>query len=184
MSVRMKELDFHLWDFYYLISASFSKTRQGNSSFIKIRQERLLHYTKTHIYFWWNLDQFFSESEMFQTKVAQKVTIHILWSITFSPEIAPFMRRGKKNRTGDQATYDNIIQRMRIVRWIPKAKNARSKYAILQQSLQEHASVLRYTYTAWLVYTVFRFTLAFTACPATAPCTPLHAEYQQPQSWY
>jgi hypothetical protein len=30
-----------------------------------------------------------------------------------------------------QATDDNIMRRMRIARWIPKAKNAHSQYVIL-----------------------------------------------------
>jgi hypothetical protein len=34
--------------------------------------------------------------------------------------------------------------------------------------------MLRYTYTACLVYAVFWLTLALTACPAPAACTPLH----------
>ena len=49
------------------------------------------------------------------------------------------------------------IQRMRIACWIPKATKAHSEYVILialpqQQWLKERASVLRYTYTACLVY--------------------------------
>jgi hypothetical protein len=56
-----------------------------------------------------------------------------------------------------QATYDNIIGRLRIACWIPKATNTHSVYAILiafplQQWLQEGVSLLCYTYIACLVY--------------------------------
>ena len=55
-----------------------------------------------------------------------------------------------------QATDDDIMQRMRIACWIPKATNTHSQYVILiafllQQWLHECASVLRHTYIAWLV---------------------------------
>jgi hypothetical protein len=46
---------------------------------------------------------------------------------------------------------------MRIARWIPTTKNAHSEYIILivftlQQWLHEHASMLRYAYSARLVH--------------------------------
>jgi hypothetical protein len=45
---------------------------------------------------------------------------------------------------------------MHVAPWISKAKNTQSEYVIfiavtLQQRLQEHASILRYTYVACLV---------------------------------
>jgi hypothetical protein len=50
-----------------------------------------------------------------------------------------------------QATADNIIKRMRIVRWITKAIHKHSEYVIpnafpRQQWLRERAAMLRYTY--------------------------------------
>ena len=52
------------------------------------------------------------------------------------------------------------IWRMRVACWIPKATKTRSEYVILiafplQQWLQEHASVLRHTYTARIVMLSF-----------------------------
>jgi hypothetical protein len=49
--------------------------------------------------------------------------------------------------TARQATYDNIIRRMRIACWIPTAINTRTEYVILpalrrQKWLGERASVL------------------------------------------
>jgi len=53
----------------------------------------------------------------------------------------------KKSRTARQAT-DNIILRMHIACWVPKATNTHSEYVILiafpqQQCLHERASTLR-----------------------------------------
>ena len=67
----------------------------------------------------------------------------------------------------------NIIQRMRVACWIPKATNTRSECAILiaflhQQWLHdERASMLRYTYIACLVFTLRQSSKA-TLC---SPCT-------------
>ena len=57
----------------------------------------------------------------------------------------------EKYCTAGQATDDNIVRRMRIACWIPKATNTHSQYVILiafplQQWLHGRASVLRYTY--------------------------------------
>ena len=58
--------------------------------------------------------------------------------------------------TAWQATDDNIIQRMRIACWIPKATNTHSEYVTksppqLQQQLHGRASMLRKTHSACLV---------------------------------
>jgi len=50
-----------------------------------------------------------------------------------------------------------VVRRMRIACWIPKATNSHTDCVILidfplQQWLHERASMLRYTYTACLVY--------------------------------
>jgi hypothetical protein len=55
-----------------------------------------------------------------------------------------------------QATDDNIIRRMRFACWITKATGTHSEYVIRtafprQQWLRERASMLRYTYIAFLV---------------------------------
>ena len=61
----------------------------------------------------------------------------------------------KYGRAG-QATDDNILRRMSIECWIPKAIGTRSEYVILitflrQHWLRERASILRYTYIACFV---------------------------------
>ena len=58
--------------------------------------------------------------------------------------------------TAGQAADDNIIGRMRIAYWIPKATNIHSQYVIfiafpMKQWLHERASILRYTYIACVV---------------------------------
>ena len=62
----------------------------------------------------------------------------------------------QKYGTAGQATDDNIIQRMPIVCWITKSTDTCWEYVILiafprKQWLRERASILRYTYTAYLV---------------------------------
>jgi hypothetical protein len=49
-------------------------------------------------------------------------------------------------------TYDNMIRRIRIALWIPKATSTHSEYIILiafppQRRLHEHSKMLRYTYS-------------------------------------
>jgi len=57
----------------------------------------------------------------------------------------------KRGRSG-QSKDNNIIRRMRNVRWIPKVTNTHTEYVMLiafppQQRLHERASMLRHTYT-------------------------------------
>ena len=44
-----------------------------------------------------------------------------------------------------QATDDNVIRRMRIEFWIPKATNTYSEYVILISFPLQRASMIRYT---------------------------------------
>ena len=66
---------------------------------------------------------------MFQPKVVQKVTTHILYSVTFF----------KENSAVCKAMCKNIVQpdrpqitiwRMRLACWIPKATNTDSEYLL------------------------------------------------------
>jgi hypothetical protein len=64
----------------------------------------------------------------------------------------------EKYYTAGQATEDDTAHD--IARWMPNATNTHPEYVILiafpqQQWLHEHASVLRYTYCACLVYFYF-----------------------------
>jgi len=54
---------------------------------------------------------YFLEWKRFHKKIAEKLKIRILCSITFSPKIVPFI------------IEDNIIWRMRFASWITKATN-------------------------------------------------------------
>jgi len=51
---------------------------------------------QTDTQFWSYLAQFFSEWEMFQTKVIEKIKTHILCSVTLFRKIVPFMRKCDK----------------------------------------------------------------------------------------
>jgi len=83
-----------------LIFEYFSKICRENSGFIKIGQERTALHVKTNIHFWSYLAHFFSEWEMFQTKVAEKIKTHILCSVTFS-----------ENRAIYETMWENIVER-------------------------------------------------------------------------
>ena len=69
---------------------------------------------------------------MFQAKFVEKIKTHILCSVVyFPPKIVTFMKQcGKKYGKVGEVT-DNIIRRMRTVRWIPKSTNAHSEHVIL-----------------------------------------------------
>jgi hypothetical protein len=110
---------------------------------------------KTYVHSWSYLAQFFSEWETFQTKIVQKIKIHILCSINYF-----FL----KNRAFYEIMLKNFIEwgrpqmtiwRMHNACWITKAKHTDPEYVTLtafplQQWLEERASVLRHTYIASL----------------------------------
>jgi hypothetical protein len=86
---------------------------------------------------------------MFQTKVVEKIKIHILCSITFFQKSCRLWDNVRKYGTARQATDYNITQRMRFACWITKATDTHSEYVILiafphQQWLRERAFMLRY----------------------------------------
>jgi hypothetical protein len=79
---------------------------------------------KTNIHFVKYLAHFFLEYEMFQTKVIDRITTHILCSVTFF------------NRAVYDITWKNTVERgrtqliiwhMRIACWIPKATNTHTQ---------------------------------------------------------
>ena len=105
---------------------------------------------KTNIHFWSYLAQFFSEWEMFQTKVVEKIKTHILCPTTFL-----------KNHTFYEIMSKNIVwpgwAQMTIWRTCIacciSTTNTHSGYVIfiaftLQQWLDECASMWCYTYNA------------------------------------
>jgi hypothetical protein len=113
---------------------------------------------KTYVHLWQYLVEFFIEWEMFDTKILEKIKTHILCSITFFPPWKSYRLwdNVEKYCTARQATDGNIIWRMRVACWIPKAAKIHSEYVILiafplQHWLHERLSVLRYTYVACLV---------------------------------
>ena len=58
---------------------------------------------------------------MFQTKVVQKIKIHILYSVTF-PDNRAVYEVIWKNMIKPQSTDNNVIRRMRFARWITMAR--------------------------------------------------------------
>jgi hypothetical protein len=50
---------------------------------IKIRQEVRIFYMKNYVNFWYYLAECFLKLEIFETKIVEKMQIHIICSITF-----------------------------------------------------------------------------------------------------
>jgi hypothetical protein len=93
---------------------------------------------------------------MFQTRVLEKITTHILFSIKFFPKnrtVCEIMWRNMVEPDRSQM-IDNIIWRMRFACWITKATDTHSEYVILiaflRQWIRERAFMLRYTCVASL----------------------------------
>jgi len=69
---------------------------------------------------------FFTEWEMFQTKVEEKIETHFVFRALFFPKSRRLCNNVEIYCTAGQATADNIRRRMRIACWIPKATNTLS----------------------------------------------------------
>jgi hypothetical protein len=86
---------------------------------------------KTNIHFWSYIGHFFLEWDIFQTKVLEKIKIHILHSITFfffrKCAVCEIMWKHIAEPDRPQMT----IWRMRFTCRITKATNTHSEYAIL-----------------------------------------------------
>jgi hypothetical protein len=131
------------WTFEY-----FSKIYHKNSSCIKIGHASPVLYMKTNIHLWSHLVQSFLEWVMFQKKFVENIKTHILGPIMWD-NVDKYCRAG-------QATDGNIIRRMCIACWVPKATKTHSEYVIfiafpLQYWLHESDFLLCYTCTVCLV---------------------------------
>jgi hypothetical protein len=77
----------------------------------------------------WYLAKLFLKWETFQTKVVEKIKVHVLHLILF-PKIMQFVRYAKKCGRARHITDDNIIWCMRLC-WITEATDTHSEYVIL-----------------------------------------------------
>jgi len=69
-----------------------------------------------------SLHSFFLKSEIFHTRVVDKIKTHILYSIMFFIEQSCHLRHNvDKFGINRQANDDNIIQQMRCTCWITNA---------------------------------------------------------------
>jgi hypothetical protein len=157
----------------------FLKIFRENSNFIKIWNEWRAIYLKTKGHFWSYLAEFFLELKIYQAKIVEKIRTYILCSLTFSSRSCrlwdfflftkisnqrlPLWANTrclwdnvKKYGRAEQATDDNIIRRMCIACWIPKATKTLSEYAILIAfSLQQWLHVLRQKYPIHILPVLF-----------------------------
>jgi len=62
---------------------------------------------------------------MFQTKVVEKIKTHILYSVTFFFDNPAFYEIMWKNIV--ERGRPQILRRMRVTCWLPKATNTRAK---------------------------------------------------------
>jgi hypothetical protein len=98
--------------------------------------------------------------KIFLTKVVKNIQILILCSFFFRKS-CPLWDDAEKYDTPGEATDDSMICHMRIACWVTKVPNKHSGYVTfiafpLQQWICEHASILRYTYTACLVNILYK----------------------------
>jgi hypothetical protein len=109
---------------------------------------------KTNIYLRSYLAQFFLEREMFETKVAEKIKTHFMFSNSF------FFRKSchlwdnvEKYDTARQAIYDYIIQRM-LQKWGYKhTLRTWNTYCFSSATMVARTRIiLGYTYIACLAY--------------------------------
>jgi hypothetical protein len=115
---------------------------------------------KTIVHFELQLSTFFSELEMFQTKVVEKIKTH---NNVFSDNSAVYeimwkniVGRGRTQMAIWRGRTQMAIWRMRIACWIPKAAYTHSEYVTfivfpLQEWLHERTSVLSYAHIGCLV---------------------------------
>ena len=67
---------------------------------------------------------------MFETKLVEKIKTHFMFNNFLSESWAVY-EISERILYSRQATDDNIIRRMRIAYWIPKATNTHSEYVTL-----------------------------------------------------
>jgi hypothetical protein len=127
------------------------------SRFTKIWQEYWVLYMNTSIHFWSYLPRFFLERQIFYHKIVEQIITRILSPIIFFLENRVVCEI-KWKILANPGKPQMITWRLRIAWWIPKATNAHSEYVIiiaflLQQWLDQYASMLHYTYIGILVIT-------------------------------
>jgi hypothetical protein len=103
----------HRTDFHEILCLSIFRKSREISSLVKIGQDHLA--------------QFFLEWEMFQTKVVEKIKVHILCSGNFFFENRAVYEIMSKNIVEPEKTQ-MIIWCMHISCWVPKATNTNSEY--------------------------------------------------------
>ena len=84
VSVRTEQLDFHMTDFHPILHLSIFRKPVSKIQVTLQSDNNNRYFTWRPIYIFFSyLAQFFSEWEMFQTKVVEKIKTHILCSVTF-----------------------------------------------------------------------------------------------------
>ena len=92
----------------------------------------------------WYLAHFFSEWEMFQTKVVEKIKTHLLRSITFLRKSCRLWDKVEKYCTAGQATDGNLKRRTHFECWITKATDTHTEHLIFFHGNTGHANAPQY----------------------------------------
>jgi len=130
LSFRMEQLGSHWTDFHEILFMHiFRKFVEKIQVSLKSVKNNRYSTWRTMYNFLSNLDQFFLEWEMFETKFVEKIKPHVLCSITFfSSKMVTFMRwYGKHIAETDRPQ----MMRMHIACLITKATETHSEYVIL-----------------------------------------------------
>jgi hypothetical protein len=153
-SVRMERLECQCIDFHenFYLSISPKSVKKIHFSLKSNKNDGKFAWIPFYIYILLYLYLFFIGWEIFQTKLVEKIKIHILCPISCLRKPCLLWDSVEKYCTAGQATYDNtrIIWLMRTAGWIPKAKRKLWDYVmfiafLLEKCLHERASVFRYS---------------------------------------
>jgi hypothetical protein len=111
---------------------------------------------QTYTHFLSYLAEFVWEWKLCRTKVVQKLEIHFLWSVNFFQKQSHLLVSAEKYSISGHRPQ-MTIWRMRIACRIPKAANTHSEYVMLiafslQQRLHERVIMLRYAYSAFVIW--------------------------------
>jgi hypothetical protein len=122
-------------------------------------------YLKTKGHFFLFFAEFFLAWKMCQAKNVEKIRTYILCLLTFFFFFCHLWDNVKKFGRAGQATGDNIIRRMCIACWIPKATKSLSEYAILIAfPLQQWLHVLRQWYLIRILPVFFIYSYSLQYC--------------------
>jgi hypothetical protein len=130
-SVRMEQLGSQWTDFHEIWYLNiFRKSDEKIKVFLKSDKNNG-HFTCRSVYIYDTDSLSSSQNQMFRTEVSAKIRTCILCSITFLRKSYRVWDNVEKYGRTWLAAGNNMVQRTRLVCWIPETTNAHSKHVIL-----------------------------------------------------